>query len=407
MTAQPQTMQSDAAVPLGNTNGLFGDFVNLLNDVERGGMSLHAYEDTPQPTQQRISEEAFRGAEYFGALAGDDTYHVNPLDNLLLDDHLEELVEEALTHNYHTTGSLQISLVEIGPGDSGAGRQKILKTIDTINAVAAKLAITFNAEAQRSGKEPLKPGEIGVVEAIGIDASQTFAESFERDVKEQRGIESKGFVENYMSYADKSEGIETIAEPLVVSWGGTTMNQPQKQGMSAEVVCGNAISKLENITQKPATILMTVDMTDDIPTLERSYGSEANEEAVNTIPYKIVTQLKPRIKNGDGKARVMKMDDFRNSLDITPERNGINHGTVVRMGVDLKSGTSEIILSSAFSVNVQPNQALELVHSRKPTNEAFKKMTKVAGLETIESRASKIDNKRMKAKGRMVSLRVA
>jgi uncharacterized SAM-dependent methyltransferase len=317
-----------------SNNRFLVDAINLFSKDRSGHMSRYAY------THGKGPNDPARGAEYWKEfIAQSSDYYMYNEERDLIQDNVQRIIAH-LPDN--------ISVIELGPGESRALREKSIPLLRAFN----------NASGNYQSSKKLH-------EYIALDISKGFAEGAESRVAKQLRIPTSSIVSDFTS---DTLIINTEETPVLTVYGGTLLNASIVKGFSSEYAFKSYLDNVRDIIGEDGYLIMTQDTNFNHHDLLKAYKHERAEKAALSIMHRIERDLDTRNFSGHDFDHVIRWNPYMSLLTL----NAV-------------SKVDKVIKIGGVSFTLNKGDEFPLVNAFKYSNNRFNQIVKDAGFEILDS----------------------
>jgi uncharacterized SAM-dependent methyltransferase len=331
MATPPKNNTANNAAP---NNRFLVDTINLFSKDRSGHMSRYAY------THGKGPNDPARGAEYWKEfIAQSNDYYMYKEERDLIQDNVQRIIAH-LPDN--------ISVIELGPGESKALREKSIPLLRAFNNAAGNFQIAKKLH-----------------EYIALDISKGFAQGAESRVSKQLRIPTSSIVSDFTS---DSLIVNTQETPVLTVFGGTLLNASIVKGLNPEYAFKSYLDNVRDIIGEDGYLIMTQDTNFNHHDLLKAYKHERAEKAALSIMHRIERDLDTRNFSGYDFDHVIRWNPYMSLLTL----NAV-------------SKVDKVFKIGGVSFSLQQGDEFPLVNAFKYSSGRFKQIVQDAGYEILDT----------------------
>jgi len=311
------------------------DALNLFGRERSGHMGRYAY-TPPHYTGDPAGGEAFwekfiQSAEYY--LFGEESR--------LIQESADEIVD--CLPDY-------ISVVELGPGESQAVKNKTIPLMRAFN--------------KASGAWNMKKN---IREYIALDISKDYLDSARRMIEKEFYIPTEGV---HSDFTEAWLKIRTKATPVMFLFGGTLFNASSIKGFRTEYVLRSYLDNIRDIIGEGGYLIMTQDTNRNGRKLKRAYNQEMCKAMALAIMHRIERDLDTKDFSGNDFEYRVNWNKFQGVLSL-------NAVSTVK--------TDKTFYIGGMPFRIRKGEEFSLVNAFKYSAEKFKRIAEEAGFKVVKT----------------------
>jgi uncharacterized SAM-dependent methyltransferase len=249
-----------------------------------------------------------------------------------------------------------ISLIELGPGESQAVRNKTVPVIEAFNKSA------------NSNKDK------NIAEYIALDISSDYVKNARRIIEGKFSIPTSGVSSDFTTENLK---INTKETPVMLMFGGTLFNVSSVVGLKTEYMLRSYLDNIRDIMGEEGYLVVTQDKNRDLKKLRKAYNHKMCETTALSIMHRIERDLDTQNFSGD---------DFKYRINWDPRKELLSLNAVS----NVEEPKSFTISNIRFAIN--KGDEFPLVNAFKFSTKTFKTIANEAGFSVIKTIENKKDD---------------
>lgn len=331
MAKAPQNCNAQCAT---QKNRFLIDTINLFSGERSGHMSRYAY------THGKNKTDPARGAVYWKEfIAESSDYYMYREERDLIQSNAQKIIAH-LPDN--------ISVIELGPGESRALREKTVPLLRAFNNAAGN-----NQQAKK------------LTEYIALDISSGFANGAKSRIDKQLRVPTSSIVSDFTA---DGLSVSTQATPVMTIFGGTLMNASVVKGYNPEYALKSYLDNVKNIVGPDGYVVLTQDTNFDKDDLIKAYTHDKAEKAALSIMHRMERDLDTRNFSGYDFAHTIRWNPYLSLLSL----NAV-------------SKVDKVIKIGGVTFTLKKGDEFPLVNAFKYTTESFNRVVKDAGFEVVDT----------------------
>jgi len=311
------------------------DALNLFGRERSGHMGRYAY------TRPHYTGDPAGGETFWEKFIQSAEYYLFGEESRLIQKSADEIAD--CLPDY-------ISVVELGPGESQAVKNKTIPLMRAFNKASGAWGMGKN-----------------IREYIALDISKDYLDNARRMIEKEFYIPTEGVHSDFT--AEELE-IRTKATPVMFLFGGTLFNAPSIKGFRTEYVLRSYLDNIRDIIGEGGFLVMTQDTNTNGRKLKRAYNQEMCKATALAIMHRIERDLDTRNFSG-------KDFEYRVNWDKLQGVLSLNAVSTVETDKTFYIGT--------MPFRMKKGEEFSLVNAFKYSTEKFVRIAKDAGFQVVKT----------------------